>query len=234
MERDGGCGCRGMIPKRIIDLSQPVFGNCPQYPDTNPRPAEVRRLYIAGVQEVNKEIVQISTHTGTHCDAPFHFFPDGSPIDHVPLEHYIGWATIVDVRGKKPGSAITASDIEPHLDRIVDGDIVLLNTGWGHKRANTKEFLTEYVYCGGDAAELIVKAGAKGAGIDAVSFGGYDDPKKAGPSHRTLLGSGRFIVEELCFPDEVMDGKRRMFVCAPVKLRDCSGAWTRAALWEFD
>lgn len=221
-----------MIPSRIIDLSQPVFSNCPQYPDTNPRPAEVRWFYINGVQEVNKEIVQISTHTGTHCDAPFHFFEDGTPIDEVPLENYVGWATVIDVRGKAPGSAISASDIEPHLGRIEPGDVVLLNTGWGQKRANTKEFLTQYVYCDGSAAELIVKAGAKGAGIDAVSFGGYNDAKKAGPGHRTMLGNGRFIVEELYFPDEVLDGKRRLFVCAPIKLRGCSGAWTRAALWE--
>ncbi len=223
-----------MIPARIIDLSQPVFSNCPQYPDENPRPAVVRWMYVHGVAPVNKEIVEISTHTGTHCDAPFHFFADGTTIDRVPLEHYIGWTTIIDLRGKAPGSAIHAHDIEPYLDRIAPGDVVLLNTGWGHKRTNTPEFLTQYVYCGGEAAELIVRSGAKGAGIDAVSFGGYDDASKAGPAHRALLGAGRFIVEELCFPDEIMDGKRRLFVCAPVKLRDCSGAWTRAALWEFD
>jgi kynurenine formamidase len=224
-----------VIPKRIIDLSQPVFANCPQYPDPNPRPAQVRWMYISGVQQpVNKEIVEISTHTGTHCDAPFHFYPDGDAIDAVPLDTYVGWATIVDVRWKSPGSAISADDVEPALRRARPGDVILLNTGGGHKRANSREFLTEYVYCGGDAADAIVAAGAKGAGIDAVSFGGYNDPAKSGPSHRALLGAGRFIVEELRFPEEVMDGKRRLFVCAPVKLQGCSAGWTRAALWEFD
>lgn len=223
-----------MIPSRIIDLSQPVFSNCPQYPDTNPRPAQVRWFYIHGVEQVNKEIVEISTHTGTHCDAPFHFFDDGLTIDRVPLEHYVGWATVIDLRGKAPGSAIEAADVEPHLERVQPGDVVLLNTGWGHKRANTKEFLTQYVYCSGEAAELLVQRGARGAGIDAVSFGGYGDPKKAGPGHRAMLGAGRFIIEELYYPDEIMDGKRRMFVAAPVKLAGCSGAWTRAALWEFE
>ena len=223
-----------MIPSRIIDMSQPVFSNCPQYPDKDPRPAQVRWFYMLGVEPVNKEIVEISTHTGTHCDAPFHFFSEGSTIDRVPLEQYVGWATVVDVRGKAPGSEIEAREIAPYLEGMESGDVVLLNTGWGQKRANSRQFLTEYVYCGEAAARLIVERGAKGAGIDAVSFGGYGDPKKAGPGHRVMLGSGRFIVEELFFPEEVMDGKRRLFVCAPVKLRDCSGAWTRAALWEFD
>ncbi|MGC2242920.1 MAG: cyclase family protein, partial [Candidatus Aquilonibacter sp.] len=72
-----------MNPKRIYDLSQPVFANCPQYPDKNPRPAQIRLLYMLAVQGVNKEIVEISTHTGTHCDAPYHFFEDGKTIDEM-------------------------------------------------------------------------------------------------------------------------------------------------------
>ncbi len=222
-----------MNPKRIYDLSQPVFTNCPQYPDKNPRPAQIRLFYMLAVQGVNKEIVEISTHTGTHCDAPYHFFEDGRTIDEVPLETYIGPATILDLRNKAPGSAIERVDVERFAEHIADGDIVLLNTGFGHKRANTAEFLTKYVYLGGEAAQYLVDRGVKGVGIDAVSLGGYNDPSKAVPAHKTMLGNGKFIVEELYFPDEVMDGRKRLFVAAPVKLRGCSGAWTRAALWEF-
>ena len=222
-----------MIPKRIYDLSQPVFTNCPQYPDENPRPAQIRLLYMLAVQGVNKEIVEISTHTGTHCDAPYHFFEDGKTIDEMPLETYVGPATILDLRNKPPGSAIERADVERFGERIAQGDIVLLNTGFGHKRANTAEFLTKYVYLGGEAAQYLVDRGVKGVGIDAVSMGGYKDPAKAAPAHKVILGNGKFIVEELYFPDEVMDGRKRLFVAAPVKLRGCSGAWTRAALWEF-
>ena len=46
-----------MKPSRIIDISQPVFSNCPQYPDTTPRPAQVRWMYIHGVEQVNKDPV---------------------------------------------------------------------------------------------------------------------------------------------------------------------------------
>ena len=222
-----------MIPSRIYDLSQPVFNNCPQYPDTNPRPAEIKLFYMLAVEGVNKEIVQISTHTGTHMDAPFHFFEDGKTIDQVPLETYVGNATILDLRDKKPGTAIERADVERFDEQIAADDIVLLNTGGGHRRANSKAFLTEYVYLTGEAAQFLVDRGAKGVGIDAVSMGGYNDPSTWAPPHRILLGSGKFIAEELYFPDEVMDGRKRLFVAAPVKLQGCSGAWTRAALWEF-
>ena len=221
------------LPKRIYDLSQPVFANCPQYPDHNPRPANVRLFYMRAVQGVNKEIVEMSTHTGTHCDAPFHFFADGETIDEIPLETYVGAATILDLRGKRPGSAIERGDVEHFAARIAEGDVVLLNTGWGHKRANSKAVWTEYVYLGGEAARYLVERGVKGVGIDAVSLGGYDDPSKACPAHEAMLGNGKFIVEELYFPDDVMDGKQRLFVAAPVKLRGTGGAWARAMLWEF-
>ncbi len=219
-------------PVKIFDLSQPVFSNCPQYPDHNPRPAQVRLFYMQAVQGVNKEIVEISTHTGTHCDAPRHFFDDGMTIDDVPLETYVGFATIVDLRGKPPGSPIARADLERADVRIDSGDVVLLCTGWGHKRALTREFLTQWPYLDGDGARYLVERGVRGVGIDAVSLGGYDDPAKANPAHQALLGAGKFIVEELFFPDAVMDGKKRLFCAAPVKLRGCGGAWTRAMLWE--
>ncbi|MFN2459889.1 MAG: cyclase family protein [Candidatus Velthaea sp.] len=219
------------VPAKIYDLSQPVFSNCPQYPDSNPRPVQIRLFYMQAVNGVNKEIVELSTHSGTHCDAPYHFFDDGRTIDAIPLETYVGPAVIADLRGKAPGAPIDAADFANVA--IERGDVVLLNTGWGHKRALTREFLTQWPYLSGDGARHLVECGAKGAGIDAVSMGGYEDPAKAGPPHRALLGAGCFIVEELCFPDEVMDGKRRLFVAAPVKLRGCGGAWTRAMLWEM-
>jgi arylformamidase len=222
-----------VIPRRIYDLSQPIFANCPQYPDANPRPVQIHMLYMVAVQGVNKEVVRLSTHSGTHCDAPFHFFDDGATIDQVPLETYVGRAVIIDLRDKKPGTAIEAADLESQTCRFGEGDVVLLNTGGGQRRENSRNFLTEYVYLSGGAAELLVKRGIKGVGIDAVSLGGYDDPEKAGPPHRMMLGHGKFIVEDLYFSDEVMDGRARLFVAAPVKLQGCSGAWTRAMLWEF-
>lgn len=222
-----------MLPTKIYDLSQPVFSNCPQYPDRNPRPVQIRRFYTLAVQGVNKEIVELSTHSGTHCDAPFHFFEDGKTIDEVPLETYVGPATILDLREKRPGSSIGRSDIARLADRIEPFDIVLLNTGGGHRRANSSEFLTEYVYLDGPAAQLLLDLQVKGVGIDAVSLGAYNDPVKGAAPHRTLLGNGAFIVEELYFPDEVMDGRKRLFCAAPIKLQGCGGAWARAMLWEF-
>jgi len=219
-----------ILPRRIFDLSQPVFNNCPQYPDVNPRPASVRLLYTEAVQGVNKEIVEISTHTGTHCDAPFHFLSEGPTIDEITLDKYVAPAVIADLRHKTLGSSIEVDDVRDL--QVEGGDVVLLNTGWGHKRANTEEFLTKYVFLDEAAAEYLAQRDIAGVGIDAVSLGAYYDKAKSGSAHKSLLNAGKFIVEELYFPDEVMDGKKRLFVAFPVKLRGCGAAWTRATLWD--
>jgi len=222
-----------MRPAKIYDLSQPVFSDCPQYPDANPRPTSISSLYLQAVHGVNKEIVETSTHTGTHCDAPYHFFEDGETIDRMPLATYVAPAIVLDLRSKKAGEAIERADVEPLPEGFEAGDVVLLNTGNGRLRGNTARFLKQYAWLTGEAAEYLVARGAGGVGIDAVSLGGYGDPKKAGPAHRAMLGNGKCVVEELYFPEGVMDGRKRLFVAAPVKLRGCSGAWTRAMLWEF-
>lgn len=221
-------------PTKIIDLSQPVYANSPQYPDTNPRPVQVRLLYSIAVNGVNKEIIEMSTHTGTHVDAPFHFFEDGATIETLDLQTYVGRAFLIDLRHKRPGESISLEDIATKMEGFTEGDVALLNTGNGKRRGMNADFLTRYPYLTGEAAELLVERGARGVGIDAVSLGGYNDPHTAGPPHRAMLGNGRFVCEELYFPDGIMDGTDRLFVALPIKLQGCGGAWARASLWEFE
>ena len=46
---------------------------------------------------VNVGAIAMGLHNGTHADAPFHYVADGEPMDHVPLEVFIGPAVVVDV-----------------------------------------------------------------------------------------------------------------------------------------
>ena len=49
---------------------------------------------------------------------------------------------------------------------------------------------------------------------DIVLLNTGNEPAKAEPPHKTMLGNGKVILEELYSPDEVMDGKKRLFVGA--------------------
>lgn len=52
----------------------------------------------------------MGSHTGTHIDAPFHFFADGQKVDELDLNMLVGHAIVIDVRGKEPRSKITWED----------------------------------------------------------------------------------------------------------------------------
>ena len=220
----------GGIPTKIYDLSQPIFHNAPQWAQYEP--ATVTLLYTIAMNGFNAERVELMTHTGTHVDVPFHVFLEGATIDQISLEQFTGRALCVDVRGQSPGSAIGKEQLEPHAAAIAEGDIVLLNTGWGEKRGLTTEYLTAWPYLDGSGAEFLVSLGIKGVGTDGLSIGGWGDSAKGRPAHAALLGAGKFVVEDMYIPDALMDGKKRVFCAFPILLKGCGGAWVRAVAWD--
>jgi kynurenine formamidase len=215
---------------KLYDISQPVYHNCPQWPDYEP--VQVDHKYTIALNGFNAERVSLTTHSGTHIDAPYHFVEGRATIGQVPIETYAGPVVFLDLRGRDAGSVIGKSDIEPHADRIAEGDIVVLTTGWGDKRAMTKEFLLEWPYLDGSGAQWLVDHGVRGVGIDALSMGGYGSPEKGQPCHKVLLGANKFIIEELHVPDELLDGKKRFLTAFPILLENCGGGWTRAVVWD--
>lgn len=216
---------------RIIDLSQPLYQECPGWPDYTP--TSVLREYNTTVHGFNAETVTMNTHTGTHVDAPFHFFDDGARIGDMPVDTFAGPALFLDLRSIPADSPIEAEHLLPFKDKIRPGDIVVLVTGWAAKRGLNKEYMLQWPYLSRSGAELLVECGVKGVGIDTMSIGGWGSPAKGRPCHEVLLGAGKFIVEELNVPEELLDGRHHLFSCFPILMRDCGGAWARAVVYEI-
>lgn len=214
----------------IYDLSQPVFHDAPQwatYPSIT-----VTLEYKIATDGFNAEHVKLTTHSGTHIDAPFHFIPNAESVSDLPLEHFVAPAIALDFRSKTPKSNINAADLHKLLaERDVRGHIVLLNTGWGEKRNFTKEYLEQYPYLSGDGAEFLVAKGIKGVGTDCLSIGGFEDGQGP-PAHNALLGNKKLIVEDLRIPETLLDGKIRWFAAFPIRLKGASAGWTRAIAWD--
>jgi arylformamidase len=217
---------------RIWDLSQPVAHDGPGWPEHEP--PQIRRLERREVEGVNTETIAMNVHTGTHVDAPFHFVEDGATVDRVPLEAFAGPALFMDLRELvEPAMEIGPDQLEGWLEQLRGGDIAVLVTGWGERRALTEEFMKRFPYLGGEGARLLVDQGVAGVGIDALSMGGYGGPEVGEPSHTVLLGAGKVIVEELHVPDELI-GRRAFLTAFPILLAGCSGAPARAVAWEIE
>lgn len=214
----------------IYDLSQPIFNNVPQWSKFHPTSMTVPHL--TATKPATVEHLELMTHTGTHVDAPFHFFPDGETVDVLPLSHFHGPCVALDLRYKEPASGITTADLEPHAQLIRAGVIVLLKTGWGDKRGLTKEFLTAWPYLSGDGAEFLVSREIHGVGIEGLSIGGFNDLEKETAAHKVLLGAKKLIVEDIRVPEAMLDGRVRHFAAFPVLIEKAGGAWTRAVAWD--
>jgi kynurenine formamidase len=128
------------------------------------------------------EIVQLTTHNGTHMDAPMHFHSksiDGKrmmSIDEVPLEWFFRPAVKLDLRHLPDGHVVSAAEVEAELQRIGHElkpfDIVLVNTR-AASCIGSEEYLTAGCGMGREATLYLTSRGVRVTGIDAW---GWDAP----------------------------------------------------------
>ena len=214
----------------IYDLAQPIYNNGPQFPGQPPN--SIRYHQRAAVDGATVERLEIMTHSGSHVDAPFHYKPELPCISELPLSHFYGPCVALDLRPIEACHPIDATDLRRHEALITGGIFLLLKTGWGDRRANTKEFLTSWPYMSGDGARYLVERGIKGFGIDVLSTGGYPDKHAEADAHLELLGHQKLLLEDIHIPDALLDGKRRHFAAFPILLANTGGSWVRPVVWD--
>jgi len=216
--------------KRIIDLTQPIFDNCPG----NPVFPKVSVKPITSYEKDGwfTEYINITTHISSHIDAPAHFLNGGKTIDKIPLERFQGPAVALDLYQKSRDEEIVIEDLIAYKDRIKEGDFVLLCTGWGEKRAQNDEYLLHSPWLGGEAAKWLVNKKINGVGIDHFSIGGAN-PSHVQAPHKVLLEAEILILEELYLPKVLLERKRWYLVAFPLKLPGASGSLVRAVAMEI-
>ncbi|KAI5115227.1 hypothetical protein M0805_008451 [Coniferiporia weirii] len=184
----------------------------------------------------NLSILTLGSHTGTHIDAPYHFFEDGKTVDQLDLSSLVGPAAVVDVLHKKPKERITWDDLvrADVVKLLEDCHILLVRTGWS-KYWKTPTYLDHPILDKG-AAEKLIEMGIRVLGVDTMS------PDETNPSegvisdfgvHETILGAGAMIVENLTGLEQLP--KKRVHVSLlPLNITDCDGSPIRAVAWVLD
>jgi kynurenine formamidase len=207
---------------RIVDLSHPITEDMPLYPGTpRPRLAPHHRLEADGYRERQ---ITLTTHVGTHVDAPAHLEPDGATLDELPVERFVGRAAVIDA-GPLEDGRVPVARFEDARARLAGCDIVLLRTGWS-ERWGTDAYLRGFPCLAPDAARWLVDQRVKAFGVDAISVDPMGDPELA--VHHVLLGAGLVLIENLtglaALPDD-----RPFTVCAlPLPLTGGDGCPVRA------
>ena len=211
---------------KIFDMSQPIFHNCPGWPTYDM--TNVQYEALCPRDGFTAEKITFNSHTGTHLDAPFHFFPDGKTIDQMPIDAFQGEAIIVDVSKQiKAKDGITIEMLIPYAELIVEGSIVIINTGWSNKRSFSQEYFHDWPYLTREGAIWLRDKKIKGVGIDGMSMGGWYEGTGR-PCHEVLLPEEIWLLEELFIPEELLNYKKCYLMAFPLKLQGFGGAPCRA------
>jgi kynurenine formamidase len=112
-----------------IDLSLTISESIPSFPGS-PTPRFINWSDIEH-DKYNLELLFLSSHTGTHLDAPFHFVKNGLKIHQIPLDRLFGKAVLIKLK-KSKNTSITKSDItsfEKKNGKIPNHSSVFLQIG---------------------------------------------------------------------------------------------------------
>jgi kynurenine formamidase len=193
------------------------------------------------------EQVRISTHNGTHMDAPYHYHSTqdrGRPsktIDEIPLEWCFQPGVKLDFRHLPDGSLVRASDVEAELARIGHAlrplEIVLVNTSAGSKYGSA-DYVDSGCGLGREATLYLTERGVRVCGTDAWS---WDPPTRlvarryAETGDASIIWEGHKAGREIgyCHMEklanlDLLPADGFYVACFPTKIHRASAGWTRA------
>jgi arylformamidase len=205
---------------RLVDVSVILEGGLATYPGNPPFELQpVKRIAAGGSSNVSQLVM--GTHTGTHVDAPRHFFDDRPGVDALPLDLLVGRARVIDLptRGGITETELAEAGLREDLRVLLrTPNSALWNAGDG--------FHQDYTYLSEGGARFLVDQGVKVVGIDYLSVEQF---KKAGaPAHHALLGNGVVVIEGLNL-SEAEAGLYEMY-CLPLRIAGADGAPARVVL----
>lgn len=170
----------------------------------------------------SSEVMFLSTHTGTHIDAPSHFIPDSRTIDKIKVSRFISRSILIKTP-KKADQQITLNDIINC--KIHENDTVVFATGW-EKRFKNDNYMMNNPGLSLDAAEYLVSNRVNAVAIDGPSIDrGVDNNFNI---HSALLSNDIPIIENLCNLEELSTVKSFTLIVNPLKLVGASGSPVRA------
>lgn len=213
---------------KIWDISRVLSDKFAEWPGDEPFHYRVTAEIAKGAS-VNLGAITMSLHNGTHADAPFHFDVNGASIANVPLEVYLGRATVVDLSESFSQALekhlITREDLRSDAEAIAATSRLLVKTG---RWKDATVFPKRIPVIAADIPAWLQKNGVKLLGVDLPSMDEIDS--KSLQNHHALARAGISIIESLDLGD-IAPGIYN-FAALPLKIAGGDGAPVRAVLWR--
>ncbi|MEO1968811.1 MAG: arylformamidase [Sphingomonadaceae bacterium] len=209
-----------MNARRIIDISQTLRPGLPVWPGDTELTFE-RSWRMEDGSPVNVGRMTMSTHSGTHGDAPLHYAADGLDAASMDLTPYIGECLVIDAR-RVTGGTIDIGDL-PDTDGV---DRVLFRT---FERFPHDEWVSDFTAIAPETIDWLAAQGVRLVGTDAPSVDPQDS--KTMDAHKAVHAANMRILEGLVL-DDVEEGRYEL-IALPLKIGGGDAGLCRAILREF-
>ena len=209
---------------KIIDLTLTISNKIPTFPGS-PQPNFIPWEKIKD-DGYNLELLFLSSHTGTHMDAPHHFLEKGAKIHEISLKKLVSNAVLIKSR-KKSNESVTKTDIqkfEKKHGEIAGFSSVIFYTGW-QRNLQKKHYFTKNPGLSVSAAKYLASKKVSLVGIDSPSIDLGTDSKFS--VHQIFAKKGILIVENLANLEKIKSSKFHLVVL-PLKLKNATGSPVRA------
>ena len=196
-----------------IPPAMPPQPGQPPPPEINIPLATVYRFFdVDKGDKVTMSRIEMTSHDGTHIDAPLHFIPGGSTIDAMPFETTIGPCRVIGIKDER---SVTVKELKRY--NIKAGERILFKTKnspgvWGMRQYDGK-----FVTISLDAARYLAEKKIRLVGIDYISIASAEPTmENVNDVHKAFLGNGIYIVEALNLAG-VKPGKYDL-ICLPLRI----------------
>lgn len=232
---------QGKSFSKLVDLTHVLSPRIPLFPGAEPM--RVTTLVTVRQNGYYGNRLDLWEHSGTHMDAPAHFVEGAPTAELLPPERLIAPLAVIHIHekaAKDPDAQVTVDDLlayERRYGRLPKGAFVAMHSGWEARWQDPKAFLNQDAsgtlhfpgFSPEAAAFLVQEREIVGIGVDTLSldFG----PSKDFKTHVTVLGAGKYGLENLANLAQVPPAGALIFVGGP-KHEKASGGPVRAlAVW---
>ncbi len=213
---------------KYIDLTHPLTSQVPTWNGSCGFHVDIKKDYD---REFRVQQIKMHAGIGTHMDAPSHRFQGAPSIADIPLESCIVPAICMDVSNKAHADyEVTLDDIhefESAYGSIMAGTLVIVHTGWWRFWGEPTKYRNEDAHkkmhfpaVSHAAAEKLLARGIVGLAIDTLS---PDCRDTTFPVHQILLGSGKYIIENVSDPTKLPPCGGSV-IALPIRAVDCTEA----------
>jgi kynurenine formamidase len=222
---------------KIVDLSVLLYDGLVSFP-THPKVVMMDHIthefskprYQAPCEGYASKTILMSDHSGTHLDAPYHFFKDGLTVENIPIEATLGNAVLIDASDKDPNEPVTKEMIETIVEKeqleIKENDIILFRCWSGEWNA---EGFHHCKSLAPSVAEWVLEKKIKAIGLDLPNADMNDNMQRT--VHLELLSRNIFIMENIVNLEK-LSKKQFYFIGTPLNLKGLTGSPIRALAVE--